>query len=77
MSDSGPLTLEQYEALTPEKMEISEGYLIAGPEYPEPRLRLLAALLRNCGLEAAVELAHWQDWIAALERSSWGPKMTR
>lgn len=70
-----PLTLEQYEALTPEKLEIVDGYLIDGPGESEARTKLLAALLLNCGLEAAVDLAHWRDWKEALE-ARWGPKMS-
>ncbi len=64
-----PITLEQYRAFTPEKLELDRGYLISGPDTPEPRLDLLALLLTNCGLEQAVQLAGKDDWREALERS--------
>jgi hypothetical protein len=48
--DPGPITLEQFEAFTPEKLELVSGYLIDGPEWPEPRQQLLALLLVNSGL---------------------------
>lgn len=64
-----PITIEQYLAFTPEKLELIDGYLIGGPETPEARLHLLALLLSNCGLEAAVRLAPPDDWREALERS--------
>jgi hypothetical protein len=68
-----PITLEQYCAYTPEKLELVRGYLIAGPESPEGRIDLLAVLLRNCGLEVAVRLADPAEWREALERQflSW------
>ncbi len=64
-----PITLEQYLAFTPEKLELSKGYLVSGDDAPEARLRLLALLLTNCGLEEAVTLAGRDDWREALERS--------
>ncbi len=64
-----PITLEQYRAFTPEKLELVRGYLIAGAETTEARLHLLALLLANCGLEQAVTLASPEDWREALERS--------
>ncbi len=66
-----PITLEQYAAFTPDKLELVRGYLISGPEDPEERLHLLALLLANCGLEEAVKLARPEDWRDAVERS-WG-----
>ncbi len=64
-----PITLEQYQAFTPEKLELVEGYLLGGPESPTARLELLALLLTNCGLEEAVGLASPEDWREALDRS--------
>ncbi len=66
-----PITLEQYTAFTPEKLELVKGYLIAGPDDTQDRLNLLALLLANCGLEEAVNLASPEDWRDALDRS-WG-----
>ena len=70
-----PLTQEQYEALMPEKLKFVDGYLIDGSGESAAREKLLAALLLNCGLEVAVDLAHWQEWREALE-ARWGPKMS-
>jgi hypothetical protein len=63
-----PLTFEQYEALTPEKLELCEGYLIAPPDYPEERRNLLSLLLVNEGLLQAVRLAPPEQWRAALRQ---------
>ena len=63
-----PLTLEQYHALTPEKLELWQGYLIAGPDHPEERRNLLSLLLLNEGLLHAVRLAPPERWRAALRR---------
>lgn len=62
------LTLEQYHALTPEKLELWQGYLIDGPDYPEQRRNLLALLLLNEGLLQAVRLAPPERWRAALRQ---------
>ena len=66
--DLGPrrITLEQYHALTPEKLELWQGYLVAPPEYPEERRNLLLLLLVNEGLLEAVRLAPPELWRAAL-----------
>ncbi len=64
-----PITLEQYIAFTPEKLELVQGYLLDGPETPEARLDLLALLLTNCGLEAAVQLASKDDWREAIDHN--------
>lgn len=63
-----PITAEQYEAFTPEKLELVSGYLIDGPDSAEERNHLLALLLRNCGLDRAVRLADPVLWKEALER---------
>lgn len=64
-----PITKEQYEKFTPEKLELVSGYLIDGPGSDRARLELLALLLTNCGLEAAVTLASPEQWRDAMERS--------
>ncbi len=63
-----PINLEQYLELTPEKLELIEGYLISGPQYPEERRDLLLLLLVNEGLEEAVRLAPPDAWREALRR---------
>jgi hypothetical protein len=63
-----PITLEQYLALTPEKLELIEGYLIDGPAYAEQRRNLLRLLLVNEGLLQAVRLAPPERWQAALRQ---------
>src|ERR1041384_2369667 len=62
------LTIEQYEALIPPKLELVDGYLIDGPGDSEARQKLLAALLRNCGLDQAVGLVDPFFWYDALDR---------
>ena len=63
-----PITMDQYDALTPEKLELWEGYLIDPPEYPEERRNLLSLLLVNEGLLQAVRLAPPERWRAALSQ---------
>jgi hypothetical protein len=63
-----PITLEEYLALTPEKLELLGGYLISGPDYPEERRNLLLLLLVNEGLLQAVRLAPPERWRAALRQ---------
>ena len=64
--ESRPITMEQYESFTPEKLELIEGYLIDGPGYPEQRRDLLALLLTNEGLIEAVRLAPEERWREAI-----------
>ena len=64
-----PITAEQYQQYIPEKLELVDGYLIDGPDSTEARDKLLALLLTNVGLEAAVMLADKEDWREAIERS--------
>ena len=68
-----PINLEQYEAFTPEKVELIEGYLIDGPDYHEERLDLLMLLLVNEGLAEAVRLAPEARWREAIRRVYGGP----
>lgn len=67
--DGNPLTLEEYQTLTPERVELLEGYLLGTAEDHEPRLRLMAALLKNEGLLNVVRLAPRRLWEEALKRS--------
>ncbi|MBA2446761.1 MAG: hypothetical protein H0V51_01910 [Chloroflexi bacterium] len=60
------ITMDQYHALTPEKLELWGGYLIDPPEYVEQRRNLLLLLLVNEGLLEAVRLAPPEQWRAAL-----------
>ena len=63
-----PITIEQYRAFMPDKLELVDGYLIDGPDRPERRLALLALLLTNCGLEDAMFLTHKDDVRDAVDR---------
>lgn len=63
-----PPTLEQYHALTPEKLELWHGYLIDPPDHAEQRRDLLLLLLVNEGLVEAVRLASPERWRAALRQ---------
>lgn len=60
------INMEQYWSLTPEKLELLEGYLIGGQDDHQERLDLLLLLLVNEGLEAAVRLAPAELWRKAL-----------
>lgn len=60
-----PLSLDEYRELTPEKLELLDGYLL-GPAAHEARHKLLAALLKNEGLVSVVKLAPSQSWLQAL-----------
>lgn len=71
-----PITLDEYHALTPEKLELISGYLIAPANWREERRRLLAALLINLGLVDAVRLAPESLWREALERAYGSPSRT-
>lgn len=61
-----PISLEQYQAFTPEKLELWQGYLIDPPDNPDERRSLLLLLLVNEGLLQAVRLAPPDQWRAAL-----------
>jgi hypothetical protein len=63
------ISLDDYQAFTPEKLELLRGYLIAPPDEPEERRRLLAVLLVNLGLVEAVKLAPEARWREALDRA--------
>lgn len=67
--DARPITLDEYQELTPEKLELFAGHLIAPAEEPGERRRLLALLLANMGLVEAVKLAPESHWRDALHRA--------
>ena len=62
------ITMEEYQAHTPEKFELLGGYLFSPADYPEARQRLLSLLLVNVGLVEAVRLAPAERWREALGR---------
>jgi hypothetical protein len=64
-----PITLDQYMELTPEKLELIQGYLIAPPDWTEERVQLLALLLTNVGLLEALRLAPRELWEEALPQA--------
>lgn len=63
-----PITEEDFRAFVPEDVELTDGFLCSGEDAAGRRVALLAVLLRNCGLEAAVRLADPVLWREALER---------
>ena len=67
--EAQPITFDQYRALTPEKLELMSGYLIAPASWRDERRRLLTALLINVGLVDTVRLAPESLWREALERA--------
>ncbi len=66
--EPAPITLDHFVYLTPEKLELVNGYLVEGPEEHVWRTRLLALLLTNEGLLRAVQLAPEAAWRQALEQ---------
>jgi hypothetical protein len=67
--EPAPIAMEQYELLTPEKLELWQGYLISGPDHHESRRNLLSLLLVNEGIREAVRLAPVELWQEALGRA--------
>ncbi|MBI4513846.1 MAG: hypothetical protein HY702_07020 [Gemmatimonadetes bacterium] len=65
--DPRPITLKEYSAHTPEKLELLSGYLIDPPGRSQARRSLLALLLVNAGLLEAVKLAPEDRWREALD----------
>ena len=63
------LTSEEYYALTPERLELLEGYLCGGADDHKSRLDLLRALAINEGLLRLVRLAPPDSWREALRRT--------
>ncbi|GJL52633.1 MAG: hypothetical protein NPIRA01_38600 [Nitrospirales bacterium] len=63
-----PLTKAEYYALTPEKLELFEGYLITDADDEGLRKKLLLALFLNEGLLNVVKLAPREKWEEALRQ---------
>jgi hypothetical protein len=63
--DRTPITLEQYEAYTPEKLELMHGFYDYG--YPEDFKGFYLAILTNMGLRAAVSNVPIAQWLAAIQ----------
>jgi hypothetical protein len=63
--DRTPITLEQYEAYTPEKLELMDGFYDYG--YPEDFKGFYLAILTNMGLRAAVSHIPIAQWLAAIQ----------
>ena len=61
--DGQRMTVREYHALCPEKLELLGGELCLSLE---ERLDLLALLLFNVGIDQAVRLGSPQDWQAAV-----------
>lgn len=69
--EPAPIDVDLYTRFAPQKLELVRGYLIDGPTHPEARMKLLALLLRNVGLKAALRLAPREAWEQAM-REEWG-----
>ncbi len=63
-----PITYEEYSNLTPEKLELWEGFLVSRPDDNYWRDRLLSLLLKNQGLARAVRIAPRELWEQALSQ---------
>jgi hypothetical protein len=63
--DRTPITFEQYEAYTPEKLELMNGFYDYG--YPEDFKGFYLAILTNMGLRAAVSHVPIAQWLAAIQ----------
>jgi hypothetical protein len=63
-SDRTPITFEQYEAYTPEKLELWDGYDYGDPEDFKG---FYLAILTNMGLRAAVSHVPIAQWLAAIQ----------
>lgn len=61
------ITVQELDACCPEKIELIEGQLFWSEE---DRLRMLALLLANVGIDQAVRLGRREDWEAALKESA-------
>ena len=63
--DRTPITLEKYEAYTPEKLELMDGFYDYGD--PEDFKGFYLAILTNMGLRAAVSHVPIAQWLAAIQ----------
>ncbi len=61
------ITVQELGDCCPEKIELIEGQLFWSEE---DRLRMLALLLANVGIDRAVRLGTREDWQAALKESA-------
>jgi hypothetical protein len=61
--DPAPITVEEYERLAPEKIELIDGRVFA---MENDRLNMLRLLLRTVGLQMVVALAPRALWLRAL-----------
>jgi hypothetical protein len=64
-SDRTPITFEQYEAYTPEKLELWDGFYDYGD--PEDFKGFYLAILTNMGIRAAVSHVPIAQWLAAIQ----------
>ena len=64
-SDRTLITLDQYEAYTPEKLELIHGFYDYG--YPEDFKGFYLAVLTNMGLRTAVSHVPISQWLAAIQ----------
>ena len=60
-----PITFEQYEAYTPEKLELWHGFYDYGD--PEDFKGFYLAILTNMGLRAAISHVPIAQWLAAIQ----------
>lgn len=67
------ITVEEYHAYAPEKVELLDGYVFGSPDYPESGQKTLLVLLTNMGLVEAVRSVPEDRWREALERV-YGPR---
>ena len=64
-SDRTPITSDQYEAYTPEKLELMNGFYDYG--YPDDFKGFYLAILTNMCLRAAVSHVPISQWLAAIQ----------
>lgn len=62
------ITMDEYYAYAPEKVELLDGYVFGCGDYPEIGQKTLLVLLTNMGLVEAVRLVPEARWREALER---------
>jgi hypothetical protein len=63
--DRTPITLEQYEAYTPDKLELIHGFYDYG--YPDDFKGFYLAVLTNMGLREAVRHVPISKWLEAIQ----------
>lgn len=65
--ESSPANGDQFDAGTPEQLELIDGYLIHGRGDAEGREALLRLLLTNVGVVRALSLAPLETWRRAID----------